>query len=114
MCSGMRKHERSEWCAFPLACTHTVVAGDADVAADDAGSGGTVIDMDETLREALCTLLAPFASGASSAGAVPGSTRACRGAWGAAGQLPPREAAMAIQARLLKLTLSLKSITVQN
>ena len=75
-----------------------VVAQNADVAADDAGSGGTVIDLDVMTREALCTLLAPFSSGASSAEAAPGSIAACRDAWHAAGQLPEREAAMAIQA----------------
>ena len=75
-----------------------VVAQNADVAADDAGSGGTVIDLDVMTREALCSLLAPFSSGASSAGAAPGSIAACRDAWHAAGQLPEREAAMAIQA----------------
>ena len=65
-----------------------VVAQNADVAADDAGSGGTVIDLDVMTREALCTLLAPFSSGASSAEAAPGSIAACRDAWHAAGQLP--------------------------
>ena len=75
-----------------------VVAQNADVAADDAGSGGTVIDLDVMTRQALCILLAPFSSGASSAGAAPGSIAACRDAWHAAGQLPEREAAMAIQA----------------
>ena len=65
-----------------------VVAQNADVAADDAGSGGTAIDLDVMTREALCTLLAPFSSGASSAEAAPGSIAACRGAWHAAGQLP--------------------------
>ena len=53
-----------------------VVAQNADVAADDAGSGGTVIDLDVMTREALCSLLAPFSSGASSAGAAPGSVAA--------------------------------------
>ena len=75
-----------------------VVAQNADVAADDAGSGGTVIDLDVMTRQALCILLAPFSSGgASSAGAAPGSIAACRDAWHAAGQLPLREAALAIQ-----------------
>ena len=35
-----------------------VVAQNADVAADDAGSGGTVIDLDVMTREALCTFVA--------------------------------------------------------
>ena len=57
-----------------------VVAQNADVAADDAGSGGTVIDLDVMTREALCTLLAPFSSGASSAEAAPrrGRLPCCR------------------------------------
>ena len=77
------------------------VAQDADVDAGDAGSGGTPIDIDKMTCEALCTLLAPFASGASSSSLYePGSVAACRGAWNAAGQLPPRQAAMAIQASL--------------
>ena len=78
--------------------TSDSVAQDADVDAGDAGSGGTPIDMDALTREALCTLLAPFASGASSAEAAPGSIAACRDAWHAAGQLPQREAEMAIAA----------------
>ena len=74
------------------------VAGDAHVAADDAGSGGTVIDLDQMTREALLQCLAPYLSGASSSAAVPGSIEACEDAWHAARQLPPREAVMAIQA----------------
>ena len=78
-----------------------VVAQDADVDAGDAGSGGTQIDIDKMTCEALCTLLAPFASGASSSSLYePGSVAACRDAWNAVGQLPPRQAAMAIQASL--------------
>ena len=57
--------------------SHDVVAQNADVAADDAGSGGTVIDLDVMTREALCTLLAPCSSGARSAEAPPGSSAAC-------------------------------------
>ena len=50
-----------------------VVAQNADVAADDARSGGTVIDLDQMTREALLQCLAPYLSGASSSAAVPGS-----------------------------------------
>ena len=75
------------------------VAQDADVDAGDAGSGGTAIDIDQMTREALCTLLAPYSSGASSSGVhEPGSIAACRDAWQAAGQLPPRTAVMAMEA----------------
>ena len=78
--------------------TSDSVAQDADVAAEDAGSGGTGIDIDEMTREALLNLLAPFSSGACSSATVCGTIEACRDAWQAAGQLPPREAAMAIAA----------------
>ena len=74
------------------------VAQDADVDAGDAGSGGTPIDIDQMTREALLNLLTPYSSGASSSKHEPGSIAACRDAWQAAGQLPPREAAMAIAA----------------
>ena len=74
-----------------------------NVDAGDAGSCGMPIDIDKMTCEALCTLLAPFASGASSSSLYePGSVAACRDAWNAAGQLPPRQAAMAIQASLRK------------
>ena len=78
--------------------TSDSVAQDADVAAEDAGSGGTVIDIDEMTREALLNLLAPFSSGACSSATKCGTIEACRDAWQAAGQLPPRTAAMAIEA----------------
>ena len=75
------------------------VAQSAGVAADDAGSGGTAIDIDQMTREALLNLLTPYSSGASSSEVhEPGSIAACRDAWQAAGQLPPRETAMAIAA----------------
>ena len=74
------------------------VAQSAGVAADDAGSGGTAIDIDQMTREALLNLLTPYSSGASSSKHEPGSIAACRDAWQAAGHLPPREAAMAIAA----------------
>ena len=44
------------------------VAQSAGVAADDAGSGGTAIDIDQMTRDALLNLLAPYSSGASSSG----------------------------------------------
>ena len=72
--------------------TSESVAQDADVAAEDAGSGGTGIDMDEMTREALLNLLAPFSSGACSSATKCGTIEACRDAWQAAGQLPPRTA----------------------
>ena len=77
--------------------TSDSVAQDADVAAEDAGSGGTVIDIDEMTREALLNLLAPFSSGACSSATKCGTIEACRDAWHAAGQLPEREAVLAIQ-----------------
>ena len=55
---------------------HGVVAGDANVAADDAGSGGTAIDLNEMVREALLHCLAPYTSGASTQEAVTGSIAA--------------------------------------
>ena len=76
------------------------VAQNADVAAEDAGSGGTGIDIDEMTREALLNLLAPFSSGACSSATKCGTIEACRDAWQAAGQLPQREAEMAIAASL--------------
>ena len=76
------------------------VAQDADVDAGDAGSGGTPIDIDQMAREALLNLLTPYSSGASSSKHEPGSIAACRDAWQAAGQLPQREAEMAIAASL--------------
>ena len=75
-----------------------VVAGDANVAADDAGSGSTAIDLDDITREALLHCLVPYTSGASTQEAVTGSIAACRNAWKTAGQLPARQAAMAIEA----------------
>ena len=78
--------------------TSDSVAQDADVAAEDAGSGGTGIDIDEMTREALLNLLAPFSSGACSSATKCGTIEACRDAWQAAGQLPPRTAVMAIEA----------------
>ena len=74
------------------------VAQNADIAAEDAGSGGTGIDIDEMTREALLNLLAPFSSGASSSATGCGTIEACRDAWQAAGQLPAREAVMAMEA----------------
>ena len=54
------------------------VAHDADVAAEDAGSGGTQIDMDQLTRGALCNLLAQFAAeDVGSSSATPVSVRAC-------------------------------------
>ena len=43
-----------------------VVAISSDGAADDAGSGGTALDMDSVTREALNNLLAQFATGEGS------------------------------------------------
>ena len=48
------------------------VAQSAGVAADDAGSGGTAIDIDQMTREALLNLLTPYSSGASSSKHEPG------------------------------------------
>ena len=57
------------------------VAQSAGVAADDAGSGGTAIDIDQMTRDALLNLLAPYSSGASSSEVhEPGSIAACRDA----------------------------------
>ena len=44
--------------------SHDDVAQNADVAAEDAGSGGTALDMDQLTSEALVNLLSPFSSGA--------------------------------------------------
>ena len=65
--------------------TSDSVAQDADVAAEDAGSGSTGIDIDEMTREALLNLLAPFSSGACSSATKCGTIEACRDAWQAAG-----------------------------
>ena len=47
-----------------------VVAQNADVAADDAGSGGTALDMDQLTREALVNLLSPFSRGVGDSSAA--------------------------------------------
>ena len=75
-----------------------VVAQQADVVVEDAGSGGTALDMDKLTREALVNLLAPFSSGAGASATEIGSVEACQDAWQAAEQLPPAEAATAMEA----------------
>ena len=75
-----------------------VVAQQPDVVVEDAGSGGTALDMDKLTREALVNLLAPFSSGAGASATEIGSVEACQDAWQAAEQLPPAEAATAMEA----------------
>ena len=75
-----------------------VVAQQADVVVEDAGSGGTALDMDKLTREALVNLLAPFSSGAGASATEIGSVEACQDAWQAAEQLPLAEAATAMEA----------------
>ena len=57
-----------------------VVAQQADVVVEDAGSGGTALDMDKLTREALVNLLAPFSSGAGASATETGSFEACQDA----------------------------------